>query len=159
MTAFYAKVEPVVNSEVVALCRRRYHNHPRGCPNWGKKQGCPPKARPIAKVIDLRKPTYCIYNAFDLASHVNRMRERHPAWTHYQLRCCLYWQGTARKHLKEKIKMFLRLFPEYTVLRTPEACGVDVTATMASAGILLEWPPEHLAYQVALAGVQQGGRR
>jgi hypothetical protein len=34
----------------------------------------------------------------------------------------------------------------------PEACGVDVTATMASIGVALEWPPVSTAYQVALVG-------
>jgi len=29
---------------------------------------------------------------------------------------------------------------------------VDVTATMASLGIKLEWPPVKVAYQVALVG-------
>lgn len=34
----------------------------------------------------------------------------------------------------------------------PEACGVDVTATMKLIGIDLEWPPVNVAYQVALVG-------
>jgi len=31
--------------------------------------------------------------------------------------------------------------------------GVDVTATMRSAGVELEWPPRKIAYQVYLVGV------
>jgi hypothetical protein len=30
--------------------------------------------------------------------------------------------------------------------------GVNVTATMDNAGIMLEWPPKNVAYQIALAG-------
>ena len=38
------------------------------------------------------------------------------------------------------------------VNRCPEAMGLDVTATMKSIGVVLEWPPRELAVQVALAG-------
>jgi hypothetical protein len=30
---------------------------------------------------------------------------------------------------------------------------VNITETMESVGIVLEWPPENLTYQVALAGM------
>lgn len=39
-----------------------------------------------------------------------------------------------------------------TVVLTPEAHGVNLTETMRSAGIVLEWPPDRLAYQIVLAG-------
>ena len=155
--SFYVQVETVANPNIVGLCLQPYHNHPKGCPNWGKKKSCPPEAKPVGKIIDMRRPTYCVYNVFDFAGHINKMRKKHPAWSYYQLRCCLYWQGTARKQLREKLTTFLELFLDYTVLLTPEACGVDVTATMASAGIVLEWPPENVVYQVALAGIGYKG--
>jgi hypothetical protein len=80
------------------------------------------------------------------------MHAKHPNWTDRQIRCCLYWQSKARKELREKLKLFLSEHPEFIVLTTPEACGVDVDATMASLGAKLEWPPVSLAYQVALVG-------
>ena len=97
-------------------------------------------------------PAYCIYNAFDLAEHVARMRKRHPEWSERQLRCCLYWQSGARKRLREKVDAFCAAHPGLVAVYCPEANGVDVTATMASLGIQLEWPPVSLAYQVALVG-------
>jgi len=36
----------------------------------------------------------------------------------------------------------------------PEAMGINITATMAQAGIMLEWPPESVTYQIALAGIR-----
>lgn len=147
-----ARVTPVVDCSVRHLCRKPYPGHPKGCPNWGKRDSCPPQADLLPNVLDLAAPVYAIWNAFDLASHVARMKEKHPDWSDRQLRCCLYWQGTARAVLRKQIDAFLREHPGLLVLTCPEACGVDVTATMRRAGIDLEWPPVSLAYQVALVG-------
>ena len=146
------QVFPVTDDRLAELCRKAYPDHPRGCPNWNRKAGCPPRSLPLRNVLDLSSPIYCIYNRFDLAGHVAKMRQRLPDWSDRQLKCCLYWQGTARKQLRLKVEQFLNDHPGLIALYTPEACGVDVTATMASVGIELQWPVETVAYQVALAG-------
>jgi len=139
--------------EAEVLCRRRYPNHAKGCPNYGRKKGCPPTTRRIFDVLDpLAGPIFAIYNRFDLAAHVRRLKARHPGWTDGQLYCCLYWQPRARKSLRHHIAFFLWTRPGYHVVATPEALGVNVTATMQTAGIELEWPPRKVAYQVVLAG-------
>lgn len=70
--------------------------------------------------------------------------------------CCLYWQPTARKQLRAEIARFKFMEqPRYKVVTCPEACGVNVTATMAFIGHVLEWPPTTVTYQVALAGVSK----
>jgi hypothetical protein len=102
--------------------------------------------------LDLVKPIYTVWNVFDLAGHVERMRARHPDWSARQLVCCLYWQGTARKALRGHIQEFVREHPDLTIIECPEAQGVNVTATMAKIGVELEWPPVKVAYQVVLAG-------
>jgi hypothetical protein len=104
-------------------------------------------------VLDLSAPVYAIWNRFDLAAHVARMRARHPGWTDRQLRCCRYWQPGARRELRGRIREFLEGHRGWAVVACPEACGVNVTATMESIGIMLEWPPIRFAYQVALAGL------
>lgn len=144
-------VVPVLNPAVRGLCCRPYPNHPHGCPNFSKKQGCPPKAPMIDKTLDLSKPVLAIYNRFNLGEHIERMRAKHPLWTDRQLRCCLYWQPGARKQLKKRIRNHLQIGMK--VVGSPEAQGVDLTATMRSAGIELEWPPMKWAYQIVLAGV------
>lgn len=103
----------------------------------------------------LDEPTYCLWNAFDLAGHRRRMRQRHPSWSDRRLCCCLYWQNTARRHLRQRVNSFLAQHLGLLAIYCPEACGVDVTATMAALGIWLEWPPSSLAYQVALLGTPQ----
>lgn len=147
------------------LCVRPYYNHPRGCPNHGKRPTCPPQASAIGNILDLRCPVFAIYYAFPFAEHVEKMRRRHPDWTERQVECCLYWQGTARKRLKVDIEQFKRVIPcywvtesssvEWEILWLPEANGVNMTETMQSVGIELEWPPKNWAYKIVLAGVKR----
>jgi hypothetical protein len=148
----FVLVRPIINHKVRALCSRPYPNHKKGCPNIGKRDLCPPKAKLIGTVLDLRQPMWAIYNSFPFGEHVTKMRGLHPEWSQRQVECCLYWQGAARKQLKAEIKSFLEHHPGLKVLTCPEACGVDITATMLGVGIELEWPPRTVTYQIALAG-------
>ena len=151
-------IKPVIDNSVRGLCVQPYQGHKKGCPNFGDKPRCPPQALLLHEVLDLSKPVYLIANRYAFGEHVERMRGLHPEWSQRQLECCLYWQGTARKQLKEELERFkdtrewIADARSLTILTTPEACGVDVTATMKSVGIDLEWPPVNYAYQVALAG-------
>jgi predicted metal-binding protein len=137
---------------MIALCRHPYPDHPKGCPNFGKKKGCPPQQL-FNKVFNVRKTCLAIVNTFPIGQHIQKMKEKHPDWSDRQLRCCLYWQGSARKQLREKVREFEAIYPEYTVSHCPEAMGVNLTATMKEAGVEIEWPPQKLAYQIALAGI------
>jgi predicted metal-binding protein len=146
-------VIPVIDYSVRGLCMKPYLGHKKGCPNYGKKNGCPPGAKCFDEVYDLSQPVYAIINKFDFARHVSRMYELHPEWSQRQLECCLYWQPKARNQLLQHIKYFLKNHPGYRIEACPEAMGVDVTNTLARAGVLLEWPPKQWACQVALAGI------
>jgi hypothetical protein len=150
-------VVPVIDGRVRGYCTKAYPGHLRGCPNFGKKTGCPPKAPMLGEIFDMDRPFYLVWNRFDLGAHIERMRGLHPGWSLRQLSCCLYWQAGARKALGREIFRFLadreRLGDRSLgFVRCPEACGVDVTATMRKVGIELEWPPTIYAYQVALVG-------
>ncbi len=152
-TPHIVRVDPVIRPEVRGLCARPYAGHPAGCPNWGARDTCPPAARPLGEVLDLARPVWAIWNRFDVAGHAARMRRRHPDWSHRQVICCRYWQPTARAQLRRRVRAFVAEHPALAVLYTPEACGVDVTATLSSVGVTLEWPPVQWTHQVALAGV------
>jgi len=91
-----AIVVPVVDLSVRGLCPKPYPLHARGCPNFGKKAGCPPQCGTISKVLDLSAPVWAIWNVFDFGGHVAKMRVAHPDWSGRQLACCLYWQPKAR---------------------------------------------------------------
>ena len=147
------EVKPVIIRPVHSLCVRPYPNHKNGCPNYAKKKGCPPGVPMFDSFYDTSKPIYAIYNKFDFKEHVDRMIEKHPDWSRRQLECCLYWQGTARKKLKERIEIFKMIaHRKYVVNTVPEAMGVNVTETMKRVGVELEWPPISVTYQIAMAG-------
>lgn len=149
-------VVPVMDYSVRFLCIRPYPGHLKGCPNFEKKKGCPPGATLYDQVYDLSKPVYAVINKFDFKEHTERMRQLHPEWSERQVRCCLYWQPKARKELLLHIKQFYREHGlDYKVETCPEAMGVNITQTLANAGIVLEWPPETVAYQVALAAKER----
>lgn len=137
------------------LCVRPYPNHPKGCPNYGKKKSCPPTAKMFDEVYDISKPVYAIYTTFDFGTHVAKMREAHPDWSQRQLECCLYWQGAARAALKQEIVRFLRAHQGegFRVETCPEAMGVNLTDTMLGAGINIEWPPVNQTHHIALAAI------
>lgn len=152
MDNYFIQVEPVVDLRMKSLCVKPYPLHRKGCPNFGKKQGCPPKCPIITDTLDLSKPVYAIYNRFDIASHVENMKQKHPDWSERQLYCVLYWQPKARKQLREKIKEFLKQHRGLKIVSCPEAQCVNLTDTVKAVGIELEWPPRKYAYQIVLAG-------
>lgn len=142
----------VIEPRMRGMCKLPYPLHPKGCPNFNHKAGCPPRCLMFGERFDLSAPVYAIINEFDLAAHVARMRASNPAWSTRQLECCLYWQPTARKQLGAEIKRFQMEHAGYTVDTCPEAGGVNVTETLRRIGIELEWPPKRVVRQVALAG-------
>ena len=155
----WAEVNVAVDHSVRALCAKPYPNHRKGCPNLNKKAGCPPQAQFIENVLDLSKTVYAVWNRFDLAEHRERMRAAHPQWSRRQLDCCLYWQPKARKQLRVYLHEFLQNHRGLKVIGCPEACGVNITETMKSAGRILEWPPENWTYQIVLIGTAKDGGR
>lgn len=135
-------------------CANPYPGHPKGCPNLGHKNGCPPNTYLLTEFIV--PPYYAIINEFNLAGHVDRMTRSHPGWSQRQLECCLYWQPTARKKLLALVNGFL-FSPEGSNMIAefcPEAHGINVTETLKEVGVILEWPPQNIVRQVAIAGVR-----
>jgi predicted metal-binding protein len=160
-----AFVHPVVDYAVRRLCTHPYYNHPKGCPNFGKRNTCPPQAPLIENVLDMSKKILAVWVSFNLADHRNEMRKKHPAWTRRQLDCCLYWQGRLNKRLgrlvDEQLTRYMLVDNQtaLVVLHVPEANGVNVTETMKQCGVELEWPPERTVVKVALIGIAASIRR
>ena len=148
----YASVAPVLDVRMRELCRRPYPNHPKGCPNWGKKVGCPPNCPCLSETLDLDYFVYAIYNVFNLEAHTRRMRQNHPEWSKRQVDCCLYWQPRARRQLGKAVAKFEELASNLILVHCPEAQGVNITNTLCQIGVHLEWPPEKYAVQVILVG-------
>lgn len=146
-------VEVVVDHSVRSHCKLPYPGHKKGCPNFGKKKICPPMAPVIEKVLDLGSPVYLLAIPFNLAAHVEKMGALHPDWTMRQRANLLYWQGSVKKKLRETAA-YEAIAKRLVVVGCPEACGVDMTATCAKAGIVLEWPPRNTVWKAVLLGTR-----
>lgn len=156
MNAFTKKI--VIDYSVRELCPRPYPNHPKGCPNFGKRPMCPPSSFFLEDVYDLSSGFWVVWINFDFAFHRRNMRRKHPNWSQRQIDCCLYWQGTANKMLREEVAevaYYLEGRGDWLVTFCPEAMGVNVTATMKKLDVKLEWPPKTVVYKVAIFGVRK----
>lgn len=142
----------VIDAQARHWCKLPYPGHPKGCPNYGRKKGCPPQVNLVMAEFDLGKPHWLAAIPFDLAAHVARMKERHPFWSFRQATCCLYWQGTAKKKLRQECEKFMFMRPDLSVNYCPEAMGIDIFRTCEKLGIELDRKPRTLVYKVALIG-------
>jgi predicted metal-binding protein len=129
-----------------SLCRRPFYGHSHGCPNFGKKESCPPNVPLIDRVLDLNKNIYIIFNKFEVGEFAEKIRKSHPRWKNerqwYNPR---YWQPRARKlHKEEQARAKLEKSID-CIINNPEALGVNVTDLMSKIGFNLKWgwPPEH----------------
>ena len=138
-----------------SMCTLSYTAHKKGCPNYNKRKDCPPNVKMLDDYFDLYKPIYFILYRFPLYQHIEKMRIKHPNWTKRQLENCLYWQGAARKELRENVKRFFEEYTdqEYVVNYTPEAMGTNVSKTILQYGIKIDWSLSNYVYKIALAGV------
>ena len=99
------QLNEIVSTNTAKLCVLPYPNHPKGCPNFNKKEGCPPNT-PLWDSI-IKPPYYLFYQQFDLQKQEQRMLKRHPRWSKRQARCCLYWQRKVVKSLLDDAWGFL----------------------------------------------------
>lgn len=118
-------------------CKLPYPGHSKGCPNYGCKSKCPPISPYFTELFDLEKDIYFIFSEFDLEGHINSMKIKHPNWTDKQLRNVLYWQGKARKELRNRIWQARKFIDFDCISITPESNGVNVYRTCAHHGLLL----------------------
>jgi len=128
----------VHNKKVPEWCRLPYQRHPKGCPNYGKKDICPPKAPYITEVLNINRPMYLVFSEYDLGAHVEKMRKRHPTWTEAGLRNVLYWQQSSRKQMVKRTLMAEKMLGTEVKCFLPEAAGVHVYATAFHSGLKLE---------------------
>jgi hypothetical protein len=119
-------------------CKLPYPGHPKGCPNYGKRDKCPPKEKYITEIINIQKSMFFVHSEFDLTKHIKRMQLRHPEWSDRQLRCVLYWQNRSRKQMMERANVAARYLQAEVIIPMPEATGIQVYGTCKRSGLLLE---------------------
>ncbi|MBD3261395.1 MAG: hypothetical protein GF334_06870 [Candidatus Altiarchaeales archaeon] len=133
-------------------CELPYPNHPKGCPNYNKRKTCPPIVSTVKERFDLQKPLWVGVVDFDLAAHMERMREKHPDWSARQLACVLYWQAGVNRRLKDLTLSFHKKNKGTIYTLCPEAMGVHVLKTMRRLGFNIRRNPTQIVYKVSLIG-------
>jgi len=131
-------------------CRLPYVGHPKGCPNYGKKAGCPPGAKHVDRIFDMDKRFWFVIHKFDLEAHVKKMNDKLPDWSYRQCSCVLYWQRTERKKLKDACEEFGKYGTLYDLC--PEGRGVNVFKILRKNGVPVVARPKKTVYMTALVG-------
>ncbi len=139
-------VEAICNPKIQNLCRCPYYKHPKGCPNYGVKAGCPPNAKFFPEIFE--KEVFIAAVVFDFGAYLKARRQLHPSWSERALRNPRHWQGHLRANLRKFVKE--KLMAGYVAVFNPEAMGVNVTTTCRNAGLKLEWPPKQKVCEIAL---------
>lgn len=135
------------------LCVTPYHNHPRGCPNYGKKIGCPPNIEMFDQYYDISKDIFAIITFYDIAGHLEKQKIKHPDWTKFQLANSRHWQEADRKIHKLAIAEFNKMYPDFVVTTWPEALGVNLKETLKQINIELKFPTTETVNRTSLAGI------
>jgi hypothetical protein len=133
----------ILTKRTKSWCRAPYPGHPKGCPNyWGKCfAGGKDQLILADRFIDVNKPMYIVYNEFDLAAHMARMKEKHPTWSERQLRNIYYWQNRSHAQLNKLVIQALKDIygqPHSIVVLSGEGNGVNLYATCAIHGLKLD---------------------
>jgi len=148
-----------VTKKCALWCQLPYRNHKKGCPNFGKEE-CPP----YTELFDKRPydKFRLMYAVFDFKTYKERMKKRHPEWSESQCGNLLYWQGSIKKMLKDRIKKlnsrglyilgcgsgFSLPFQKY--VPSMEAVGVYVLDVLKKNGINFEVKPKNKVVLVCL---------
>lgn len=127
-------------------CTRPYVNHPKGCPNFGIREDCPPK---LPYFLDVYEPNVRVASLrFNFEKYLEWNKGKHPNWTERALRNPRHFQRHLDANLEREIEKFNTdgFIPVYTA----EAMSVNIHLTCLRAGIRLEWPPAKLMYRIAI---------
>jgi predicted metal-binding protein len=152
------KEDLVFQPNIGLWCSLPYPEHPQGCPNYNKGEFCPPKA-PIYTLDSFMKyeSIELIYVIFPLKEYVQAMQKEHPLWTNKQLHNVLYWQGNAKKQIKDKIERLKKpdlILGSGSGFNCPsmEAVGINVIKTLQNLKIEIEVKPLNKVILCALIG-------
>lgn len=147
--------EDILDIDPQKFCCLPYQGHPKGCPNYGKKKGCPPNSHKVDEILDFKKDIFLIYTEFKIGEYAEKIRKIHPNWSNRQIYCCLYWQRRARKFQREEEQKCKKEKDINLLLTCPEANGVNVNLLMNRIGVKLEWPPRKITRLVSLGGMNK----
>jgi hypothetical protein len=132
-------------------CKLPYPGHPKGCVNFDKRIGCPPKSEFFQNIITA--PFFLAAQKFVIASYSEKIKNKIPNWTDRQASCLKYYQKSVSKKIKEEAKTFIESKKQNLILiERPEANGIDIFNTCKNIGIFLDRNPKKIMWKIMLIG-------
>lgn len=150
LESFEKKFRVIENAQIVThdiktvnkLCTQPYHNHKKGCPNFGHRQDCPPNLRHISEEYDMNS-IHILLLEFPFGEYFNQRKKFHPDWTNRALINPRHWQNHLRASLNREWENIEDEYPEHSFIQNPEGQGVNLVETLALNGVELEWSVEN----------------
>jgi len=125
-------------SETVKMCLNPYYRHPKGCPNFHIKKGCPPEVLNISQQYDTEHLNMILLR-FPFEQYISAKSQIHPQWPLRQLANPRHWQGHLRSTLYRYWDTIKDEYPSFTLITGPEAMGINVGSTLENMNIPLGW--------------------
>ncbi len=125
-------------SETVKMCLNPYYRHPKGCPNFHIKKGCPPEVLNISQQYDTEHLNMILLR-FPFEQYISAKSQIHPQWPLRQLANPRHWQGHLRSTLYRYWDTIKDEYPSFTLITGPEAMGINVGSTLENMNIPLKW--------------------
>ena len=141
----------VIDKKARQWCKLPYDGHSNGCPNYNRKETCPPRAPVVEDYFNLNKDLWLIAIEFNLTKQIEKMKTLHPEWSNKQAKCLLYWQPKVNKTLKSEVHFFM-IDKDLTYTLCPEAMGINVIQTAKNLGLPIEKRPIDKVYKIAFVG-------
>ena len=129
-------------SETVKMCLNPYYRHPKGCPNFHIKKGCPPEVLNISQQYDTEHLNMILLR-FPFEQYISAKSQIHPQWPLRQLANPRHWQGHLRSTLYRYWDTIKDEYPSFTLITGPEAMGINVGSTLENMNIPLKWFEEN----------------
>ncbi|MGI6484602.1 MAG: hypothetical protein ACOX0R_03195 [Candidatus Dojkabacteria bacterium] len=121
-----------------SLCVQPCYNYKRGCPNFGKKEGCPPNLKHISEEYDMNS-IHILLLKFPFGEYFAQRKEVHPDWTDRALINPRHWQNHLKACLNREWENIKDDYPEHTFIQNPEGQGVNIVETLEGYEIEMEW--------------------
>jgi predicted metal-binding protein len=106
----------VWHEKVGDWCKLSYPEHPKGCPNYGKSETCPPNAPFLKEKLKQYEKFTLYYIRINYKGYIEYKLKQHPDWTLRNCRNVNRWQSSAKKYLRESIPIEIRESPNYFIL-------------------------------------------
>ena len=129
-------------SQTVKMCLKPYYRHPKGCPNFHIKKGCPPEVLNISQQYDTEHLNMILLR-FPFEQYISAKSQIHPQWPLRQLANPRHWQGHLRSTLYRYWDTIKDEYPSSTLITGPEAMGINVQNTLECMDIHMEWYKEN----------------